>query len=149
MTTSKLPPNIEEFNIIAGLVLAQLYKALPVRLDMIDRAVIAEAMNVPDVHWGTRKLPSGRSFKVVLDSTIFWLVDEGFVRSADNARGADCATLTVKGLAALNAVPDGLGRSVGTALTDAADKGWRSGLGSIGELMGGIIGGAAKSMASG
>jgi hypothetical protein len=58
-------------------------------------------------------------------------------------------TLSVKGLAALNAIPDGLKESVGSELTKAADKGWGSGLGSIGDLIGGIIGGATKSMASG
>ena len=60
---------------------------------------------------------------------------------------AERATLSAKGLAALNAVPDGLNETIGTALTDVAEQGWRRGLNPIGGLMGSIIGGANNSAA--
>jgi hypothetical protein len=42
-----LPPNIVEFNTIAGLIFAQLYKVFPIVVDRIDREAIATAMGVP------------------------------------------------------------------------------------------------------
>jgi hypothetical protein len=35
-TMPKRPPNIEEFNIIAGMIFAQLYKAFPIRVESIQ-----------------------------------------------------------------------------------------------------------------
>jgi hypothetical protein len=144
---TKLPSNIQEFNIIAGLVFAQLYKAFPVRVDLLDRGAIAESMGVEGKDWGAHMLPSGRSFSEVLASTLAWLAVEDFI----HASGAHCAehlTLTEKGLAAMKAVPSGLRHSVGAELAEKAEKGWRSDYGAMGDLVGGIIGGVTKSLTS-
>jgi hypothetical protein len=147
MSATELPPNIQEFNIIAGLVFTQLYKPFPVRINL-NREGIAEAMGVKGSNWAAHRLPSGRTMSEVIAYTISWLNVENYINSS-GSHPAEHVTLSVKGLAALNAVPAGLKESIGATLTDAADKGWRSGMGPIGDLIGGIIGGAAKSMGSG
>jgi hypothetical protein len=70
-TTKALPQNIEEFNAIAGLAFAQLYKEFPVRID-ISREAIADAM-------GVSLLPSGKSFSQIVTFTLSWLQDEGYI----------------------------------------------------------------------
>ena len=55
--------------------------------------------------------------------------------------------LSAKGLAALNAVPDSLNETIGATLTEVAERGWRRGLNPIGDLIGGIIGGANNGVA--
>jgi hypothetical protein len=72
-TTKALPQNIEEFNAIAGLAFAQLYKEFPVRID-ISREAIADAMGV-----SSDLLPSGRSFSQIVTFTLSWLQDEGYI----------------------------------------------------------------------
>jgi hypothetical protein len=68
------PPNIDDFNKIAALVFAQLYREFPVPID-IDRAGIAKALGVPEKEkeWRNFILPSGRSFDAMLNRTIGWL----------------------------------------------------------------------------
>jgi hypothetical protein len=143
---AELPPNIREFNIIAGPVFAQLYKAFPARIN-IDREAVARAMGI-EGEWRSHLLISGRSFPAVMADTLSWLANEDYL-NASGAHPAENVTLSVKGLVAMNAVPEGLKEPVGTRLTDVADKGSQSGLASIGDLIGGIIGGTAKSLASG
>jgi len=130
------PANVEEFNKIAALIFAQLYRAFPVSVD-IDMGGIAKAMDVQgDVrHF---KLASGRNFQEILIYTIEWLSREGYTRPAG-------LTLTEKGLSAMNRVPSGLKQSVGTALVQQGS----SNLGGIGDLIGGIFGGITKSLSSG
>jgi hypothetical protein len=75
----KPPQNIEEFNIIAGLAFAQLYKAFPARVD-IDRQAIAKEMGFsPDTDLSKHRLQSGRSFSEILAYTLSWLQDEKFI----------------------------------------------------------------------
>jgi hypothetical protein len=143
----ELPSNIQEFNIIAGLVFAQLYRAFPVRVGLIDREAIAEAMGIEGKDWAAHRLPSGRTFSEVSAYTISWLNVENYINAA-GTHPSEQVTLSVRGLAALNAVPQGLGHSIGSELTEKADKGWRSDYGALGDLVGGIIGGVTKSMAS-
>lgn len=142
-----LPSNVEEFNIVAGLVFGQLYKAFPVLIDL-NREAIAEAMGFGGKDWAAHRMPSGRTLSEVVAYTISWLNVENYIR-ASGAHPAERVALTTKGLAALNAVPPGLGRSVGSELTDKAEKGWRADFNPIGDLIGGIIGGATKSLTSG
>jgi hypothetical protein len=66
------PPNIQEFNLIAGLIFAQLYQAFPVVED-VDQAEIARAMGVVGTDGANHILPSGRSFNEILAHTIAWL----------------------------------------------------------------------------
>ncbi len=98
--------------------------------------------------WGKHKLPSGNSFSDMLAHTLSWVTAEEYTRAA-GGHPAERVTLTSKGLAALNAVPSGLRQSVGSELTKAAEQGSPSGLATIGELIGGLLGGFTKSMGSG
>ena len=133
----ELPPDIEEFNTIAGLIFAQLYRAFPLRVQQIDRQSIAAVMGVgsdPSV-----KLKSGRSFAEVVGSTVAWLIDENFVLSRGLA--GEGATLSERGLAALHAVPPGLKQSLGSELAEAADADSSSGAPArIAELAGSLLG---------
>jgi hypothetical protein len=54
-------------------------------------------------------------------------------------------TLTQKGLAALNAVPEGLSATVGSSLVKATSGAGQNYSG-IGDLIGGVIGGFTKSI---
>jgi hypothetical protein len=139
-----LPPNVQEFNTVAGLIFAQLYRSFPAYRE-IDKQAIAGAMDVMGP-WAEHKLPSGRSFDDMLRSTILWLHDAGFIiaSGASNQR----MDFTEKGLAAMNAMPETLKQPLGSELAQAAERGggelWR-----IGDLIGGIFGGYTKSVGGG
>lgn len=133
------PANVSEFNTITGLVFSQLYGQFPVSVDL-DQGAIASAMSVPS---STHALQSGRPFTQVFAHTLNWLSNEGYVRSAGPLVHEN-VTLTTKGLATLNAVPQGLSASVGSTLaTNASAGNWSS----VGDLVGGIIGGVTKTLA--
>jgi hypothetical protein len=138
------PPNIQEFNTIAGLVFAQLYEALPSRKN-IDFDRVAREMGVEGKDWSAHKLPSGRGLRATISETIDWLNAEEFIRS-HGLSPPEQVTLTTKGLAVMNAVPEGLKEKLGVELTKAVDQKSYSG---IGDLIGGILGGFTKSMGSG
>jgi hypothetical protein len=142
------PPNIHEFNIIVGLIFAQLYKAFPAVED-IDKAGIAKAMGVAG-DWSWHKLPSGRSFNEMLSYTIGWLNAEDFIKAYGGHPAAN-VLLTTKGLTAMNAVPSGLKDSLGTELRKAVEQSSTSNynFSNIGDLIGGIFGGFTKSIGSG
>jgi hypothetical protein len=139
------PPNIQEFNIIAGFVFAQLYEVFPSR-KKIDLQRVARGMGVEGNDWGAHKLPTGRALHPTISDTIYWLDAEGFIKSH-----GDQVVLTTKGLAAMSAVPEGLKEKLGVRLTKAVDKGQSSGVntGAIGDLMGGFFGGLMKSIGNG
>jgi hypothetical protein len=145
---SDVPLNIQEFNTIAGLIFAQLYKAFP-GIENIDRDGIARAMGVEGLDWSAHKLSSGRSFGEVLSFTIGWLNAEGFTR-AYGTHPAERVSLTTKGLAAMSGVPSGLKEKLGVELTKAAEQAPTSkrDLAAIGELIGGFFGGITKSIMS-
>src|SRR5262245_46942787 len=142
--TKGLPQSIEEFNAIAGLAFAQLYKEFPARVD-ISREAIADAMGVsPDL------LPSGRSFSQILAFTLSWLQDEDYIKGSNHPGHASWQKLVLseKGLRALNAVPPSLGEPLGSHLRNLSDppsKG-RSGVSQIADAVGSFIGGFTKSM---
>jgi hypothetical protein len=141
----EVPANIQEFNTIAGLIFAQLYEAFPIVVN-IDNSRIAKAIGV-EGEWSKHELTSGRSFGEVLAYTTSWLAAEEYTRWA-GGHPAERVTLTSKGLAALNAVPSGLKQSVGNELKNATARGSLD-LSKIGDLIGGVIGGFTRSMASG
>ena len=139
--TNPPPPNISEFNTITGLVLNQLYGQFPVSVDL-DQAAIASAMGA--VSPSTQVLQSGKPFTEVFVHSLNWLSKEGYVRSA-GLLPHEKVTLTQKGLTVLNAVPDGLSVTVGSTIaTNASAGNWSS----IGDLIGGVIGGVTKSLGS-
>ena len=135
----KTPPpvNVSEFNTITGLLFTQLYRQFPVAVD-VDRAAIESAMGVST----TYVLQSGRPFAEVFAHSLNWLSNEGYVRSAGNLPHEQ-VILTKQGLAALNAVPDGLSATIGSTLATTASAG---NLSRVGDLVGGIIGGYTKSI---
>jgi hypothetical protein len=140
----KLPPNIEEFNTIAGLIFAQLYQAFPILVDLIDRQAVAKAMGV-GADLATHKLPSGRSFADVFVHTISWLNAEDYIKAA-GGHPAERVTLSTKGLAAMNAVPPGLEHSLGSELTKAAGDHSAPGVATrVAEIMGAFAGSFTKS----
>lgn len=74
------PANVQEFNVIAGLIFAQLYTVFP-GVQNIDRDSIAKAMGVSGTDWGNHKLPSGQSFGEMMGWTNAWLAHEGYIRA--------------------------------------------------------------------
>jgi hypothetical protein len=141
------PPNIDDFNKIAALVFAQLYREFPVPVD-INRAVIARTLGAPEKDWGSFMLPSGRSLDVMLSPTIGWLRADEYTM-APGADPSKSVILTTKGLRALNSVPSPLRETIGTELREATET--HSGafdLSRIGDLIGGTIGGLWKSVGS-
>jgi hypothetical protein len=134
------PANISEFTTITGLVFAQLYGQFPVAVDL-DRAAIESAMGTASS--SSNVLQSGRPFTEVFVHSLNWLSNEGYVRSA-GLLPYEKVTLTTKGLATLNAIPQGLSTTIGSTLaTNASAGNWSS----VGDLVGGIIGGVTKSIA--
>ena len=113
-----LPENIVEFNAIAGLAFAQLYKEFPARVD-INKDAIADAMGV-----SSDLLPSGRSFSQILAFTLTWLQDEGYIsRSPHPGHGyLRNVVLSEKGFRTMNVVPLTLGEPIGSHLRNLADQ---------------------------
>jgi hypothetical protein len=138
--STKPPANINEFTTIAGLIFTQLYDQFPVAATL-DRAKIESAMGVAN---SSSSLQSGRPFSDVFIHSLNWLSNEGYIRSA-GLLPHEQVTLTTKGLATLNAIPQGLSTTVGSTLATNASAGNWSG---VGDLIGGIIGGVTKSMGS-
>ena len=143
----EVPSNIREFNTIAGLIFAQLYRDFPILVD-IDRPDIAKSMGVGGNDWSKHELASGHSFNDMLAHTISWLTAEEYIKAA-GAHPAEHVTLTTKGLSAMNAVPSGLNQPLGTELRTAIEHGSSPNLAAIGDLIGGVFGGLTKSMSSG
>jgi len=124
--TPEVPADIDEFNHAVGLIFTQLYAAFPEPID-IDQPAIAKAFGVDDRSWASHTLPSGRAL---------------------GASAGQRVLLTEKGLRALNAVPPGLSGTIGTELKKAVERGSWPDLSSIGELVGGMVGGLTKSISS-
>lgn len=141
-TMSEVPPNIQEFNAVAGLIFAQLYRSFPIHQEITNQG-IAQAMGVTGP-CTEHQLPSGRRFNDVVDHTVNWLIAEDYIR-----RSGRKLNLTTKGLTAMNAVPSGLKQSLGKELTEATKHGVSRDLSRIGDLIGGAIGGLTKSLGSG
>ena len=78
-------------------------------------------------------------------NTLGWLNHQGYT-FASGGHPAERVTLTENGLAALNAVPQGLSVTVGSSVVNAttAAPNWSS----VGDLVGGVIGGFTKSIGS-
>ena len=123
------PANITEFTAITGLVFTQLYEQFPVAVDL-DRAAIESAMGTASS--SSHVLQSGRPFTEV------------FVHSLTGLLPYEKVTLTTKGLAALNAIPQGLSTTIGSTIAANTSAGnWSA----VGDLIGGVIAGFTKSIA--
>lgn len=144
---TELPPNVQEFNVIAGLIFNQLYKSFPILVELIDRPAIAEALGAQGSDWSAHKLPSGRSCGEVIAYTISWLAREEYIVAA-GAHPAERVTLATKGLIAMNAVPVGLAAPLGAELSKVAERS-NINVSAIGDFIGGMFGGFTKSLSCG
>jgi hypothetical protein len=146
------PPNIEEFNTIAGLILAQLYRAFPVQVQrtLIDRQSIAATMGAGGDE--SIKLKSGRSFGEMYGSTLLWLVDENFVLAPGNRQGqggmGPNLVLSNKGLTALNTVRPGFKQSLGSELAEGSSSGDTARVADVMGYLGSFAGGFIRSWTS-
>lgn len=139
MTSTKLPPNIEEFNEITGIIFAQLYAAHPVGQDL-DIDGIAKQLG----RSRTDTLPSGRTFNEVFAHTLPWLIYEGYIYSNGHIP-RERVQLRDKALVAMNVVPPSLGRSRGTELIDATKQAsTESGRGKLGEMVTSVVEGITR-----
>jgi len=136
-----LPPNIQEFNVIVGVIFALLYDTHPMPKDL-DAKEIASTLGVS----ASANLPSGRPFNEVFDYTARWLLDQRYIQAyGSNAR--ERAVLTDKAFTAMNVVPPTLGRSRGSELVDATKEAKSvSGWAKLVELVGTLIGSVIKTM---
>jgi hypothetical protein len=136
-----LPPNIQEFNAITGVIFALLYVAHPMPKDL-DAEEIASTLGLSP----SASMPSGRSFNDVFESTARWLHEMRYIQAyGGNAR--ERAVLTDKALAAMNVVPPTLGRSRGSELAAATKEAKSvSGWAKLVELAGTLIGSVIKTM---
>ena len=116
---AETPPNIDEFNQIAGLIFAQLYREFPIVVNL-DLAAIAKAFGVSEGNWGNHILPSGRSFNAVLSGTVGWLKADNFTMAFGPSPSQN-VILTTKGLQAMEAVLSPLKETVGTQLRKATE----------------------------
>src|SRR5713226_8985618 len=85
------------------------------------KQAIATAFGVQGSDWSAQQLPSGKNFSEMLSHTIGWLNHQGYIASF-GAHPAAGVMLTEKGLAALNAIPQGLSATVGSSLVKAASE---------------------------
>jgi hypothetical protein len=98
-------------------------------------------------------MESGRTFGEVLAYTVGWLASEEFIHPY-GAHPRQRVVLTAKALAAMNAVPEKLGRPLGSEIAEAAREG-SSDAGKnklaelVGTLLGSFTGSAVKSIGGG
>jgi|SRR5215831_8257007 hypothetical protein len=141
MTAPELPPNVQDFNAITGVLFAQLYTSVPVPTK-IDPDAVASALGLQDRQ---ARMSSGKPFSELLSHTIMWLNTEGFIRSQPGLP-LERAVLTDKGLAVMSFVPPSLSRPLGSELADATEEtSTEGGKRKIAELMGNFFGSAIGS----
>lgn len=148
--------NIDRFNTLVGLIFDELYRKFPLTTD-IDIEKCAQSFDVivtiqatyPRRIFGTFP-ESNVKFEAFFYATTRWLYQEGFTRLKDEAVSSNEVVLTAKALTALNAIPDALGhKSLGNKLGDLAkETGSKAASSAWGEIVGQVIGGITKSIAS-
>lgn len=116
--------NIDEFNKAAALVLARLYEAFPTPVTL-NSAELA---------------PDDETFGQVVAATIQFLVAEGLVRGSQPIAGGQhmsFASLTMRGLSILDAIPDSLktseplGQRLRKSLGSGAKEALRAAMGEV------------------
>jgi hypothetical protein len=144
MTSTKLPPNIVEFNEITAVIFAQLYDAHPISKDL-DIDQIAGVLG----RSRTETLPSGRTFIDVFAHTLPWLSHQGYIIS-NGSLPRERVQLTDKALIAMNAVPPSLAQSRGSELVDATKQAsTTAGRGRLAELGSGFLSAVAEGVTKG
>ncbi|MHC2020401.1 hypothetical protein [Methylobacterium sp. CM6247] len=118
-----------DFDLFIGLILARLYEARPMRLDL----EASDFLDTPDIGEDAEEGRAGN-----WANTMFWLKEEGYIRdkgifSGDTSYCFVATELTEKGFRALNAIPPHLSKSsvkksTGTRLAELAKEGgWKAG----------------------
>jgi hypothetical protein len=149
----------DEFDTMVVLVMAQLYDAFPIEIEIEERS-IAEKMGIeieeiersygesePRYNYG--KLGSAVYFHNMFYSTLKWLRSERYIRAEGDFATKD-VVLSKFGLAALKKAPSGLNpaATVGEMLAEAAKTvGKEAGRATIASVIGDLIGSAAGVLA--
>jgi hypothetical protein len=145
--------NIEIFNALVGLIFDQLYRSFPIPTS-INTDEIAQSLGVQGYTTSDTILPgrtivsewgliSSTSFWDLYNGSIDWLKDERFVREPEH----ESFVLTADALAALNARPSSLSMPLGKRLGEAATNvGTEAGRAAISEVVGQLIGAAARGL---
>lgn len=129
-----MPKNIDDFNTMAGLILAHLYDTFPRRIPLDEREFVFSDGTAPD--WAEAYFESHTLYA----NSVTWLRDAGYIwMKTENEREGyfrDCV-LSPKGLEALKAMPTSLsGQSLGDSLITAVQAGARDTLkGLVSELV--------------
>jgi hypothetical protein len=145
MTAFELPPQMQEFNEIAAVILSQVFRTFPVAR-AIDPNRVADTLGLDR----QQVMASACPFDKVFASTLDWLIDEGFVRRI-GPLSMDGVVLTTKGMAAMNVVPPTLSRPFGTELADATEQASTEGgktklIQMMGDFWGSFVGSFTKSI---
>jgi hypothetical protein len=118
--------NIENFNVVTGVIFATLYKSFPVPVDLrikdFDEYLSLEGIDLLSDD------KRGRAKIAFLTSTILWLADHGYLKTGPMALDGSMlkCTLTATTLELLNAFPSSLankGPSLGEELISASKDG--------------------------
>jgi hypothetical protein len=128
-------PNIQEFNEITAIILAELYKTHP-HPATIDPAEVAKQLGVSP----SDQMPSGKTFTDMFVHTLTWLANEGFV-SRHGSIAPYRSNLTARTLA-------GLKNDLGSQLVDATRNGSsHDGKVALAEMVGSFFGSFTGSIA--
>ncbi|MEP9354881.1 hypothetical protein ABLE93_14930 [Xanthobacter sp. KR7-65] len=132
--------NIDKFKIVSGIVIQSLMEKFP-QQEFVEYedicGVYCEKFYPEAVKNNTTEFVIDEEF---VESTIEWLVKEGYLR-----REAGMFTLTEKTLAALNVIPLGKNETIGATLSGAAKKAaGETARSAISSVVGELIGAAAK-----
>lgn len=143
--------NVELFNTLVGLVFDQLYRSFPIPA-RLDTDMIAKGMDVVGYATSDTIMPgqtivsdwgmlSQTSFWHIYKGSLDWLEAESFIREVEHEEWV----LTASALSALNSRPASLSAPIGKRLADVATQaGTEAGRAAISELVGQLIGSAAR-----
>lgn len=102
------PNNLEAFDYAVALVFSKLFECFPERMPLDGMRLVIEAALDKDISEETRE-----TIPQILNDTIRWLCDEGFIRYDNQAPPGEFrdVTLTLRGLTILGYVPVSLKES--------------------------------------
>ena len=159
--------NVDIFNIVAGIIFARLYNAFPIPTEIDPRSIalkvlgsdryskrhfLAGSLREDDL---TDETPEGSRYSTIARHSGSWLMQCGFIICVPNSSRPELYVLSPKGFEALAAVPASLTatsetKALGKQLTSAAATvGDRASTAVISNIVGQVIGVAARSLMGG